>query len=150
MNRLLAAKKNILKPPRYLSPELEAEAAIRKYDQKNFTVGKEIQHNILAQNIGLAQRMFLRRENGRVRIYSSDPNNKSFRIFQDKIEEAIETLLLAKIASIKQVRKKYKPIIHNGNALAAIENMNKEVEEIEIQFDKRKKEVIGNLFRNNY
>ena len=114
MDRLLSSKKDILKQHRYLSPELQAEVAIRIYEQKSNDTSKQIQSNLSEQNGSLSERINIRRQSGRSRTYSPAyvPNHINLRNIQQKVEEIIEKLLIEKHSKIKQIKKKFKSRMH--------------------------------------
>jgi hypothetical protein len=149
MNLLLISKKNILKPFRYQSPEYQAEVTIKSYEQKNNTVSKDIQHNLLAQNGSLPERVFQRKQSGRSRTYS--PNyfaqpGLNFKIVQKRIEHIIEQFVIERIEKIKEVKRIYKNMMKKDNVLKLAEEMNKEVERIEDDIDRRKTQAINEVF----
>ena len=150
MDRLLKSKKNVLRPNRYKSPEMQAEAAIKSYEQKTNDMSKEIQNNLLAQNGSLPERINQRKQSGRSRTYSPKYYAQlNFKGIQKKIEAIIEQSVIDKLNMIKEVKKKYKSLIVNENALKIAHDINIEVENIEADIERKKKQAITDLLTNN-
>lgn len=147
MDKVLASKKNILRSQRRLNSELEAEAAIKLNDIQNSSTFLQIHDNLDAQNGSLSERInsrkasFNRRKTYCPSAFRSLINNN----IHNRIEEAIEQLVLEKFNRIKEVKRQYKKIMNSGNVLNTVEEMNKEVDRVEKEIEQKKKDVINRL-----
>ena len=144
MDKLLTNKKEILRRNRFESPEFQALNALKLYEQKSNTLTKDIQSNLSAQNFSLNDRINVRRKSMRSRTFSPSnlPNLGVFKDIQGKVEEIIEKLVMEKILRIKEVKKKCKLSMMNGNVIVIAEEMNSQVERIEEEFEITKKQMI--------
>lgn len=144
MDKLLLGNKKTLKSSRFRSPEAQASDTIRDYEQKNKNFVHKIQSNLSIQNGSLTQRLNIRRKTFCAGIKNNDLNNK----LQIELVETIEDLLKEKKIRVKEVRQKYQTALTNGNYLITIEQLNKEVEDVESEIEQRKRELVNKIFSN--
>ena len=116
---------HLLRQARYKSPEVQAEDAIRDYEQKNNNVHKKIHSNLSVQNGCLSERLSIRRKTFHSGV---DPNGS------DPFSEALRKVNEEKKVRINRVVKKYRAIMSKDNFIITIEQMNKEVEELEMEY----------------
>ena len=141
MDKLLLCNRNTIKQSRYTSPEAQAEDTIRIYEEKNKSFVHKIQSNLSIQNGSLSQRLNIRRK-----TFCSGQNQHSHKgDLQNKLVETIEELLKEKKIRVKKVRQKYQSALLDGNYLITIEQLNKEVEDVETEIEQKKKELVKKL-----
>lgn len=144
MDKLLINNKKTLKSSRFRSPEAQAADTIRDYEQKNKNFVHKIQSNLSIQNGSLSQRLSIRRRTFCAGVKPISLNNK----LQCELVETIEDLIKEKKLRVKEVRQKYQTALLNGNYLITIEQLNKEVEDVETEIEERKKELVNKIFSN--
>ena len=98
----------------------------------------------------MPERINQRKQSGRSRTYSPKYYAQlNFKGIQKKIEAIIEQSVIDKLNMIKEVKKKYKSLIVNENALKIAHDINIEVENIEADIERKKKQAITDLLTNN-
>jgi hypothetical protein len=116
---------HLLKQTRYKSPEVQADDTIRDYEQKNNDFSRKIHSNLSVQNGCLSERLSIRRK-----TFAVGHSNSVSGPFNDDFRKVAEE----KNVKIKKVVKKYKAMLSKDNFIITIEQMNKEVEEVEREF----------------
>lgn len=151
MDKLLQSKRDLLRPRRYLSPEMQAEAIIQTYEENALNLTSKIQNNLEEQNGSLTDRMKSRQQINRRKTFSPTyfSNLYNLRSVQTKISETIEELIQNEQQQIKEVKKKYRKIITSDNCVETVSELNEQVEQIKVDFDRKKKTAISQILSSD-